>query len=85
LTQSIDLEGAQNQFSRTLSSRVTGPPVTTLVLELSRQRVGAWPLEHQRLMRRRSMAPQRLEPHYGDEQINFRFHFRWKSLGERPS
>jgi len=22
---------------------------------------------------------------YGDEQIRFRFHFRWKSLGERPS
>jgi hypothetical protein len=68
LTQSIDSEGAQTQFSRTPSSGVTGPPGTTSVSELSsRQRVGAGASEHQRLMRRRSRAPQRLEPHLAME------------------
>jgi hypothetical protein len=67
LTQSIDSEGAQTQFSRTPSSGVTGPPRTTSVLELSRQRVGAGASEHQRLMRRSSRAPQRLEPHLAME------------------
>jgi hypothetical protein len=72
LTQSSDSEGAQTQFSWTPSSGVTGPPKTTSVLELWRERVGAAELsrervgvgasEHQRLMRRRSKAPQRVEP-----------------------
>jgi hypothetical protein len=67
LTQSSDSEGAQTQFSRTPSSGVTGPPGTTSVSELSRQRVGAGASEHQRLMRRSSRAPQRLEPHLATE------------------
>jgi hypothetical protein len=66
LTQSIDSEGAQTQFSRTPSSEVTGPPGTTSVSELLRQRVGAGASEHQRLMRS-SRAPQRLEPHLAME------------------
>jgi hypothetical protein len=41
---------------------VTGPPGTTSVSELPRQRVGAGASEHQRLMRRINRAPQRLEP-----------------------
>jgi hypothetical protein len=36
LTQSVDSEGAQTQFSRTPSSGVTGPPGTTSVSELLR-------------------------------------------------
>ena len=67
LIQSIDSEGAQTQFSRTTSSGVIGPPGTTSVLELSRQRVGAGASEHQRLMRRSSKAPHRLEPHLAME------------------
>jgi hypothetical protein len=67
LTQSIDSEGSQTQFSRTPSLGVTGPPGTTSVSKLlSRQRVGAGASEHQRLMRR-SRAPQRLEPHLAME------------------
>jgi hypothetical protein len=46
LTQSIDLEGAQTHFSRTPSSGVDGPPVTTSVSELSRQRIGAGASKH---------------------------------------
>jgi hypothetical protein len=57
LTDSSDLEGAQTQFSWTPSSGVTGPPETTSVLELPRQRVGAGASEHQRLMRRSDRAP----------------------------
>jgi hypothetical protein len=41
---------------------VTGPPETTSVLELSRQRVGVGDSYHQRLMRRSSRVPQRIEP-----------------------
>jgi hypothetical protein len=41
LTHSSDSEGGQTQFSWTPSSGVTGPPGTTLVSELPRQRVGA--------------------------------------------
>jgi hypothetical protein len=67
LTHSSDSKGAQTQFSWTPSSRVTGPPGTTLVSELSRQRVGAGALEHQRLMRRSGKAPQRLQPHLATE------------------
>jgi hypothetical protein len=66
LTRSIDSEGAQTQFSRTPSSRVTSPLGTASVLELSsRQRVHAWALEHQRLMR--SRVSRRLEPHLAME------------------
>jgi hypothetical protein len=67
LTHSSDSEGAQTQFSWTPSSRVTGPPGTTSVSELPRQRVGAGDSEHQRLMRRSSRTPQRLEPHLATE------------------
>jgi hypothetical protein len=67
LTQSIDSEGAQTLFFRTPSTRVTGPLGTASVSKLSRQRVGVAASEHQRLMRRRSKAPQRLEPHLATE------------------
>ena len=63
LTHSSDSKGAQTRFSWTPSSRVTGPPGTASVSELSRQRVSAGALEHQRLMRRSARAPRRLEPH----------------------
>jgi hypothetical protein len=46
---------------------VTGPPGTASVSELPRQRVGAGASEHQRLMMRSNMAPQRLEPHLATE------------------
>jgi hypothetical protein len=50
------------------SEWVTGPPSIALVSELSsRQRVGAIASKHQRLMRRSSRAPQRLEPHLATE------------------
>jgi hypothetical protein len=48
---------------------VTGPPGTTSVSELSRQRVGAGDSEHERLMRRIIKAPQRLEHHLGTNTI----------------
>jgi hypothetical protein len=41
LTHNSDSEGAHTQFSWKPSLGVTGPPGTTLVSELSRQRVGA--------------------------------------------
>jgi hypothetical protein len=63
LTHISDSEGAQTQFSSTQSSGVNGPPGTTSVSELSRQRVGAGASEHQILMRRSDRAPWRLEPH----------------------
>jgi hypothetical protein len=63
LTHSSDSKGAQTQVSWTPSSGVTGPPGTTSVSEMPRQRVGAGDLEHQRLMRRSGRAPRRLEPH----------------------
>jgi hypothetical protein len=88
LTQSIDLKGAQTHFSRIPSSGVTVPPGTTLVSDFSsRQRVGAGASKNHILMRSRSREPQRLiASHvYGYVKIRFRFHFRWKSLGERPS
>ena len=50
-------------MSWTPSVGVIGPPGTTSVSELPRQRVGAGASEHQRLMRRSSREPQRLEPH----------------------
>jgi hypothetical protein len=67
LTQNVDSKGAQTQFSRTPSSGVTGPPEIASISDLPRQRVGAGASEHQRLMRRRSRAPQRLEPHLAME------------------
>jgi hypothetical protein len=67
LTHSSDSEGAQTQCSWTLSSGVTGPPGTASVLEMSRQRVGAGALEHQRLTKRSGKAPRRLEPHLATE------------------
>jgi hypothetical protein len=67
LTHSSDSEEAQTQVSWTPSLGVTGLPGTTSVSEFPRQRVGAWALEHQRLMRRRSRALQRLEPHLATE------------------
>jgi hypothetical protein len=68
LTHSSDSEGAQTQVSWTpYSEGVTGPPRTTLVSELPRQRVGAGASEHQILMRRSDMAPRRLEPHLATE------------------
>jgi hypothetical protein len=68
LTHSSDSEGAQTQVSSTPSSEgVTGPPGTTSVSELSRQRVGARASKNQRLMRRRGRAPWRLEPHLATE------------------
>jgi hypothetical protein len=42
---------------------VNGPPQTSSISELSRQRVGAGASEHQIFMKRRDRAPQRLEPH----------------------
>jgi hypothetical protein len=67
LTQSIDLDGAQTQLSRTPSSGVTGPPETTSVSELpSRQMVGAEVSEHQRLMSGRR-ASERFDSHLAME------------------
>jgi hypothetical protein len=67
LTHSSDSKGAQTHFSRTTSSRVTGPPGTTSVSELPRQRVGAGDSEHKILMSRIDRAPQRLESHLATE------------------
>ena len=69
LTHSSDSEGAQTQFLRTPFSGVTGPPGTTLVSDLLRQRVGAVASEHQRLMRRSGREPQRLEPHLATKTV----------------
>jgi len=58
LTHNSDSEEDQIQVSWTPSSEgVTGPPGTTSVSELLRQRVGAGASEHHRLMRRSNMAP----------------------------
>jgi hypothetical protein len=69
LTHSSDLEGDRTQVSSTPSSEgVTSPPKIASVSEFpSRQRVGATASEHQRLMRRSSKAPRRLEPHLATE------------------
>ena len=69
LTHSSDSKGAKTQVSSTPSSKgVTGPPRIASVSELSsRQRVGATASEHQRLTRRSSKAPRRLEPHLATE------------------
>jgi hypothetical protein len=67
LTQSIDSEGDQTQFSRKRSLGVTGPPGIASFSKLSRQRVGVGASEHHGLMRRRNRAPQRLELHLAME------------------
>jgi hypothetical protein len=68
LTHNSDSEGEQTQCPWPSSEWVTGPPRIASVSELlSRQRVGATTSEHQRLMRRSSRAPRRLEPHLATE------------------
>jgi hypothetical protein len=68
LTHSSDSEGDETQCPWTSSEWVTGPPSIAIVSEqLSRQSVGATASVHQRLMRRRSRAPWRLEPHLASE------------------
>jgi hypothetical protein len=68
LTHNSDSEGEQTQCPWTSSEWVTGPPRIASVSEQpSRQRVGATTSEHQRLMRRSSRAPRRLEPHLASE------------------
>jgi hypothetical protein len=47
---------------------VTGPPsIATVAKQSSRQKVGATASVHQRMRRRSSRAPQRLEPHMAYE------------------
>jgi hypothetical protein len=46
LTHNSDSKGTQTQFSWTPSSGVIGPPGTTSISELSRQRVGAGASKH---------------------------------------
>jgi hypothetical protein len=68
LTHSSNSEGAQTQVSWTpYSEGVTGPPRTTSISNLSRQRVGARASEHHILMRRRGRELQRLVPHLATE------------------
>jgi hypothetical protein len=63
LTHNSDLDGDDTQCPSTSSEWVTRPPMIATVLEQpSRQRVGATASVHQRLMRRSSRAPRRLEP-----------------------
>jgi hypothetical protein len=64
LTYNSDSEGDDTQCPWTSSEWVTGPPyIATVSEQSSRQRVGATASLHQRLMRRSSRAPRRLEPH----------------------
>jgi hypothetical protein len=68
LTHSSDSEGDQTQCPWTDSEWVTGPPsIATVSEQPSRQRDGATASVHQRMMRRSSRAPQRLEPHMAYE------------------
>jgi hypothetical protein len=68
LTHNSNSEGEQTQCPWTSSEWVTGPPmIASVSKQLSRQRVGATASEHQRLMRRSSKAPRRLEPHLASE------------------
>jgi hypothetical protein len=68
LTHSSDSEGDDTQCPWTSSEWVTGPPsIATVSEQPSRQRVGATTSVHQRLMRRSSRAPRRLEPHIASE------------------
>jgi hypothetical protein len=68
LTHSSDSEGEQIQCSWTSSVWVTSPPsIATISEQPSKQRVGATASVHQRMRRRSSRAPQRLEPHLATE------------------
>jgi hypothetical protein len=68
LTHISDSKGDQTQCPWTSSEWVTGPPSIAIVSEQpSRQRVGATTSVHQRLLRRSSRAPWRLEPHIASE------------------
>jgi hypothetical protein len=68
LTHNSDSEGDQTQCPWTSSEWVIGPPsIATVSEQSSRQRVGATASVHQRMMRRSSRAPQRLEPHIASE------------------
>jgi hypothetical protein len=68
LTHNSDSEGDQTQCPWTDSEWVTGPPsIATVSDQPSRQRDGATASVHQRMRRRRSRAPQRLEPHMAYE------------------
>jgi hypothetical protein len=68
LTHSSDSEGDETECPLTYSEWVTSPPnIATVSEQSSRKRVGATALEHQRLMRRISRAPWRLEPHLAYE------------------
>jgi hypothetical protein len=68
LTHSSDSKGDQTQCPWTDSEWVTGPPsIATVSEQSSRQRDGATTSVHQRMMRRSSRAPQRLEPHMAYE------------------
>jgi hypothetical protein len=68
LTHNSDLEGDDTQCPWTSSEWVTGPPsIATVSEQPSRQRVSATASVHQRLMRRSSRAPRRLEPHIASE------------------
>jgi hypothetical protein len=68
LNHSSDSKGDQTQCPWTDSEWVTGPPsIATVSEQPSRQRVGATASVHQRMMRRSSRAPQRLEPHMAYE------------------
>jgi hypothetical protein len=65
---SSDSKGDQTQCPWTASEWVTGPPsIATVSEQSSRYRVGVTALDHQRLMRRSSRAPRRLEPHIASE------------------
>jgi hypothetical protein len=68
LTHSSDSEGDETQCPWTSSEWVTDPPsIATISEQSSKQRVGATASVHQRLMRRRSRAPRKLEPHIASE------------------
>jgi hypothetical protein len=68
LTHSSDSEGDDTECPWTCLEWVTGPPsIATISEQLSRQRVGATILVHQRLMMRSNRAPWRLEPHIAFE------------------
>jgi hypothetical protein len=63
-----DSEGDQTQCPWTDSEWVTGPPsIATVSEQPHRQRDGATASLHQRMMRRSSRAPQRIEPHMAYE------------------
>jgi hypothetical protein len=64
LNHNIDSEGEKTHRPWTSSKWVTGSSsIATVSEQPSRKRVGATTSVHQRLMRRSSREPQRLEPH----------------------